>query len=201
MAAVTLTPRELLDMTDAFSSALRLLLLDRVWTREAQRASDPKTNDPGRVADLDVVVDEMDTLLHHVRDVAPGVAATATRTGLLQQRFDELMKEAPPRGVEADRLRTITGRLRHHVTERTDGDAARYVAEAADTLAARADTEIDAIRTELDRVRGRKPSDGDMSEETQEAVGAIALGAGLMFGPEAAGAVIVVAEVVDCLFG
>jgi hypothetical protein len=58
---------------------------------------------------------------------------------------------------------------------------------------------VKAIEYELGRLRQADASDGDMSDETAEAVGAIALGAGLMFGPEAAGAVIVVAEIIDCL--
>ena len=195
-----LTPKDMIELTDAFSNALRLLLLDKVWTREAARASGA-TRDPARVAELGGVIDQVDLLLRQVQDSAARVAAIADRTGLLQSRFDALVNDAPPRGVSADRLSVITKRLRHHVSERANGDTARYMALAAGVLESRVGPEIDEIRAEFRRVADAGSSDGDMSEETQEAVGAIAIGAGLLLGPEAAGAVIVVAEVVDCLFG
>jgi hypothetical protein len=197
-----LTPTEYVEVTNALSVSLRLLLLDKVWTREAQLASVADTRDPARVRELGAIIDEMDGLLRQCQEAAPPLAAIAERKGsLLQTRFDTLTEPANSRGISEERIADISGRLRHHVTDRAGGDAVRYLSQASELLQAGADTEIEQLRAELARVSADGGGDGDMSQATEEEVAAIALGAGLLLGPEAAGAVIIVAEVVDCLFG
>jgi hypothetical protein len=195
-----LTPREFVEATDALAVSLRLLLLDKVWTQEAQLASTSATRDPERVGELGAVVDEMDNLLLECKKVAPQLAAIAGRKGaLLQSRFDGLADDASAQGVSGERMSEVVRRLRHHVDEKADGSAASYLGQAADLLSERADTEIKEIRAEHERILAGGVSNGDMDEDTQQAVGAIAMGAGLLLGPEAAGVVLVVAGVIDCL--
>lgn len=198
-AARELTPKDYVELSNALAVSLRLLLLDRVWTREAQRASGASRDD-SRVGELDAVTSEMATLFTEVQACAASVTEIAEQTGtLLQERFDELLTAAPPRGLEAGRTEVIAKRLRHHVKEQAGGDTVAYLRNATAIISERSGDEVKAIEYELGRLRQADASDGDMSDETAEAVGAIALGAGLMFGPEAAGAVIVVAEIIDCL--
>lgn len=197
-AARELTPKDYVELTNALAVSLRLLLLDRVWTREAQRASGGSRED-SRVTELDAVTSEMATLFTEVQTCASSVTGIAEQTGtLLQERFDALLTKAP-RGLEAGRTEEIAKRLRHHVREQADGDTVAYLRNATSLIAERSGDEVKAIEDELGKLRRADASDGDMSDETAEAVGAIALGAGLMLGPEAAGAVIVVAEIIDCL--
>lgn len=198
-AARELTPKDYVELTNALAVSLRLLLLDRVWTREAQRASGA-TREDTRVDELDAVTSEMETLFGEVQTCASSVTDIAEQTGtLLQERFDALLSKTPPRGLEAGRTEEIAKRLRHHVREQADGDTVAYLRNATKLIASRSGDEVKAINDELGKLKRADASDGDMSDETAEAVGAIALGAGLMLGPEAAGAVIVVAEIIDCL--
>jgi hypothetical protein len=198
-AARELTPKDYVELTNALGVSLRLLLLDRVWTREAQRASGASRED-ARIDELDAVTSEMETLFSEVQTCASSVTDIAEQTGtLLQERFDDLLTKAPPRGLEAGRTEVIAKRLQHHVKEKAGGDTVTYLRNATSLIAERSDREVKAIKDELGKLRRADASDGDMSDETAEAVGAIALGAGLMLGPEAAGAVIVVAEIIDCL--
>jgi hypothetical protein len=195
-----LTPRESVDATHALATSLRLLLLDSVWTREARLASADETRDRARVDDLDAVVQEMESLLRECQDIGPRLAEIASRKeSELQARFDVLGRD-PVRGISSERLTEIADRLRHHVSRKADGNAARYLTQAGEGLRTGAEAEVAQLREELSRIRANGGSGGDMSEETAEHVAGIALGAGLLLGPEAAGAVIVVAEVIDCLF-
>jgi len=87
-AARELTPKDYVELTNALAVSLRLLLLDRVWTREAQRASGA-SRDGTRVAELDAVTSEMATLFDEVQTCASSVTDIAEQTGtLLQERFD-----------------------------------------------------------------------------------------------------------------
>jgi hypothetical protein len=198
-AVPVLTPRESVDATQALATSLRLLLLDSVWTREARLASAEETRDSARVEELDAVVQEMERLLRECQDIGPRLAELGSRKeSELQARFESLGRD-PARGVSSERMKEIAERLQHHVSEKAEGNAARYLTQAGEGLRTGAEAEVTQLREELSRIRASGGSRGDMSEETAEHVAGIALGAGLLLGPEAAGAVIVVAEIIDCL--
>jgi len=69
------------------------------------------------------------------------------------------------------------------VKQQADGDTVAYLRNATSLIAERSGDEVKAINDELGKLKRADASDGDMSDETAEAVGAIALGAGLMLGP------------------
>lgn len=194
-----LAPDEFVEVSRAMASSTRLLLLDQFWTREAKRASTSATRDSARVQALTGVIEEMDQLLKDCSDLAPTVATIAKRADTnLQARYEALVAGSAIDGSEAPRRAKTLKLLRHHVETGSNGDAVAHLVKATELVRTRAEPQAQELRQELAKIQ-ESNSDGDMDEQTQEAVATLALGAGLLLGPEAAGAVIVVAEIIDCL--
>jgi hypothetical protein len=192
-----LRPAEFLVAARALTTSVRLLMLDKAWTREAALASDTDTRDDGRLAELDPLVDEMDRLFAECRDLAPKLVEVASRDGSdLQTKFEALLTDLENRG---ERTTEIARRLRYHVESKGGGRALDYLRVASDQLQERAGLEVQQMREELARVRGGTASAGDMSSEAEAVVTVLAIAATAEFGPLGGAVVEGVAYVVDCL--
>ena len=193
-----LTPADQLTLSRAMSATLELLLLDAVWTREAQLASGPD-RDQSRVDSLAGIVDALDRGLTDCARLAPAVADIVGRPGSpVQRRFDALREEGFDVGEYGDRIRRVSNRLHHHVQSRAGGDTARFVAEAAALISVRREQEVAGLRAKYAEL-GAGTSSGDMSEEMGVAVTAVAIAAGMEFGPVGYAVVEAAAAIVDCL--
>jgi hypothetical protein len=190
-----LGPSDYLVATRALTAAQQLLMLDKSWTREAARASQAETRDDQRIADVRLVVDAMDHLFAECRDLAPALVEVAGRDeAAFQAKYEALLADLEGRG---ERTTEIARRLRHHVDG--SGGAMAHLRYAAGRLEELAGPEMEQIRAEYDRVRQGEASQGDMSDETEAVVTAIAIAATVEFGPLGGALVEGVAHAIDCL--
>lgn len=198
-----LSPRDVLVATDMANGIARIVTLDRIWTEEAQLASVPETRDPGRIADLQPIVADMETVLRQCADLAPQLAELGTRIGgSWPSRLEAVETDGRTRGASGERIANVYRSVRLHVVEHDDGDASKYLTGATERMTALIDDEITALKAEYKALTAGASSDGDISDDLADAMGAVALGTAIV-APELLPVVIVVESIIgavaDCL--
>ena len=194
-----LAPDEFVEVSRAMASSTRLLLLDQFWTREAKRASTSATRDGARVQALTGVIEEMDQLLKDYSDLAPTVATIAKRADTNLQARYEASSPAPrstdpkPQGEQRhSNCSATTSRQAQTATPSPTSSKPPNWYEPAPNHKHRncvknSQKSKKATQTATWTNKPKKPSPHSPSAQDSS------------LGPEAAGAVIVVAEIIDCL--
>jgi len=170
----------------ALGLAAQLVTLDKAWTNAAQLfASDaPETTDSKPVAPP--TKEEQLRAINIVREAYE-------QTWL---DFAEVAEQLEPLFVEnADAIRRGQPALMEQLSEvgkakfqnvlNSNSDLAAAAQAAAAHMRTSANSEIALVRGEVDKMAKGGTSDGDMSQEEELAVGAVAGAAGSLLGPEA----------------
>lgn len=170
------------ELARAMGSFTHLMLLDGVWTRQAQLASNEVDEVRSRrVSDLSAVIDTLDVELQGFSELCGSLESVFTdQAATLNHGFDRATADVDDRRLTEDQTSMLQRAVAHD-----GGDFAASVTAAAGRLRVSGATERASIRAEFERLSNGAISEGDFSQEVETDLLWVAAGASVLFGPEA----------------
>jgi len=188
--------------SQALALLIRLVDVDDLWTREAQRPAESRNVD-----ELERLIDEILRLWRELQLMFPRLGAAFTRSETdLRTMYDDLV-EGRVEVTRRDGRREpafpedLRSRIREEVDGRAGGDITVLVREVVDTADELIDRECGLVKAESARIASGGRSDGDMSAEASGLVHGLAIAVAAETGPIGGVVVEVVAALLDWLFG